>query len=76
MAIAVDIRTLVFSQEGNRIMPVDIIKLYKESGVLVYDGSKGVPPIIIGDDEAVKLINYNNKEGKRIADRLIRKKQL
>lgn len=57
--VAIDFKTICFTNPGSRRevpTPADIIRMYKETGILIYRSDLGEPPIFT-DDIEVKEIN-------------------
>ena len=61
--IAIDIQSISnFSFGGINISVREILDVYRKEGILLYDSTKGVAPVIIEGN--IKLIDYNTEEGK------------
>lgn len=66
--IAVDINTISnFVFFGVKQSAADIVDIYTKGGFLIYDSTRGEPPLIIEGD--VKLYDSNSEEGKEFLKR-------
>lgn len=65
--VAIDINSISnFSIGGRSILPKEIIEIYNDTGVLIYDSVKGEKPIVINGE--IEIIDYNTKEGKEFLE--------
>jgi hypothetical protein len=65
--IAIDLRTLTSIVFGNRrIDALDLLKLYREKEILLYNGEMGNPPIVIDENTNMVFYDVNTKEGKEV----------
>lgn len=59
-SVTIDIATIThLSIGGNKLTAVEIIKIWRETGILLYNSHFGNPPIVFEGE--IEVIDYKNK---------------
>lgn len=63
--LAIDVNTIIGI--GSGISAKEIMEMYRDTGTLLYDSTKGEPPLIIEGE--VGLVDWNTEEGKAFIEK-------